>query len=152
MGGEGPIEVPPDGLCDFIFYDSLGDPFDRLGQQARGPFRKFQSLATKGKMTQFGVSIFPLDVPSVVTLLNRPTSIDWAKEKLWDHNIYHWGILSIRASILKVSGYFVAAIMALAKTDEISKPSPTKRVASYTFLGYYGQGRVSCAEAVEHME
>ncbi|KAL1427090.1 hypothetical protein MTO96_017748 [Rhipicephalus appendiculatus] len=129
VDGQGPMEVPADGVCDFIFYDSLGHPFDRLGRAARGPFKIFQTLAANGKMTQFGVSIFPLDIPSFLTLLNTPTSIAWSKEKLWNHNIYHWGIL-----------------------NEISKPSPTKRVASYTFLGYYGNASAACMEAVRHME
>ncbi|KAL1467625.1 hypothetical protein MTO96_042035, partial [Rhipicephalus appendiculatus] len=60
VDGEGPIEVPADGVCDFIFYDSLGKPFDRLGKPAAGSFKKFQTLAAKGKLTQYGVSICPL--------------------------------------------------------------------------------------------
>ncbi|KAL1484962.1 hypothetical protein MTO96_032265, partial [Rhipicephalus appendiculatus] len=34
---------------------------------------------------------------------------------------------------------------------EISKPSPTKRAPSYTFLGFYGETRFGCNEAAAHM-
>ncbi|KAL1477717.1 hypothetical protein MTO96_035527 [Rhipicephalus appendiculatus] len=54
------MEVPADRLSDFIFYDSLGDAFDRLGQPARGPFKEFQTLADNEINTEYGVSIFPL--------------------------------------------------------------------------------------------
>ncbi|KAL1476092.1 hypothetical protein MTO96_036774 [Rhipicephalus appendiculatus] len=60
VDGEGPMEVPADRLSDLIFYDSLGDPFDRLGQPARGSFKEFQTLADNEINTQYGVSIFPL--------------------------------------------------------------------------------------------
>ncbi|KAL1474409.1 hypothetical protein MTO96_037996 [Rhipicephalus appendiculatus] len=54
------MDLPDDGVCDFIFFDSLGDPFDRLGQPATIEFKEFQALAAMGKATQYGVSINPL--------------------------------------------------------------------------------------------
>ncbi|KAL1478634.1 hypothetical protein MTO96_016051, partial [Rhipicephalus appendiculatus] len=53
------MDLPDDGVCDFILFDSLGDPFDRLGQPARIEFKEFQALAAMGKATQYGVSINP---------------------------------------------------------------------------------------------
>ncbi|KAL1483354.1 hypothetical protein MTO96_033260, partial [Rhipicephalus appendiculatus] len=126
-------------------------PFDRLGQRATGDFKEFQALAAKGRLTQYGVSILPLDVFDFLTLLKSPTAIAWSKEKLWDHNIYHWGILSIRKTIIGMPGYFENATMALMNAAEISKLSPTKRVPSYTFLGLYGETRFGCNEVVAHM-
>ncbi|KAL1474472.1 hypothetical protein MTO96_037942 [Rhipicephalus appendiculatus] len=145
------MDLPDDGVCDFIFFDSLGDPFDRLGQPATIEFKEFQTLAAMGKATQYGVSINPLDVSPFLTLLNTPSAIAWSMEKLWNHNIYHWGILSIRKTLMAMPGHFEKAIMALAKAKEISKPSPTKRGASYTFLGFYGETSVGCDEAVQLM-
>ncbi|KAL1471337.1 hypothetical protein MTO96_039999 [Rhipicephalus appendiculatus] len=126
-------------------------PFDRLGQPATGDFKEFQTLAAKGRLTQYGVSINPLDVFDFLTLLKSPTATAWSKEKLWDHNIYHWGILSIRKTIMAMPGYFGNATVALKKAAEISKPSPAKRAPSYTFLGFYGETRFGCNEAVAHM-
>ncbi|XP_072140124.1 uncharacterized protein [Dermacentor andersoni] len=57
VASEGAMELPPDGLCNFIFYDSLRDPFEKIGRPSRGNFKTFQSLAAAGKQTQFGVSI-----------------------------------------------------------------------------------------------
>ncbi|XP_072140192.1 uncharacterized protein [Dermacentor andersoni] len=79
------MELPPDGVCDFIFYDSLREPFDKLGRPSRGKFKTFQTIAA-------------------------------------------------------------------AKAADISKPSATKRVASYTFLGYYGKKQVACEEAAQHLQ
>ncbi|KAL1481404.1 hypothetical protein MTO96_034486 [Rhipicephalus appendiculatus] len=145
------MDLPDDGVCDFIIFDSLGDPFDPLGQPATGSFKDFQTLAAMGKTTQYGVSIKPLDVSAFLTLLNTPSAIAWSMEKLWSHNIYHWGILSIRKTIMAMPGHFEKATIALAKAKEISKPSPTKRGASYTFLGFYGETNVGCDEAVQLM-
>ncbi|KAL1427079.1 hypothetical protein MTO96_017737 [Rhipicephalus appendiculatus] len=80
-----------------------------------------------------------------------PTAIAWSKEKLWNHNIYHWGILSIRKTIMAMPGYFVNATVALKRAAEISRPSAMKRAPSYTFLGFYGETRFGCNEAVAHM-
>ncbi|KAH7949343.1 hypothetical protein HPB49_008005 [Dermacentor silvarum] len=152
VDSESSMEVPPDGVCDFIFYDSLREPFERLGQPSRGNFKTFQSVAAKGRKTQFGVSIFAVDISQFLAHLNRPAATAWAKEKLWNHNIYHWGVMNMHQTITGVPGYFENALFTLKKAADISEPSPLKRVASYTFLGYYGEKKVACDEATQHLQ
>nr|XP_054930948.1 uncharacterized protein LOC126538788 [Dermacentor andersoni] len=123
------MELPPDGVCDFIFYDSLREPFDKLGRPSRGKFKTFQTIAAAAKQSQFGVSISALDIGQFLAHLHKPTATAWANEKLWKFKIHHWG-----------------------KAADISKPSATKRVASYTFLGYYGKKQVACEEAAQHLQ
>ncbi|XP_075726264.1 uncharacterized protein LOC142767907 [Rhipicephalus microplus] len=151
MASDGPVQVPADGVCDFILYDSLKSPFDRLGQAATGTFKAFQGFAVKGNVTQFGVSISPLDVFAFLTLLNAPTATAWVTEKLWSHFIYHWGVMSIRETIMTKPGYFGNATALLAKAAEISKPTPKRPWVSYTFLGYYAGTKIGCDQAVRHI-
>ncbi|KAH7950395.1 hypothetical protein HPB49_023563 [Dermacentor silvarum] len=113
VDSEGAMKVPPDGLCDFIFYDPLRDPFEKLGRPSQGTFKTFQSLAAKGNQTQFGVSIFALDIEQFLTHLKKQTAIAWATEKLWNHNIYHWGVMNMHKTILSAAGFFENALLSL---------------------------------------
>ncbi|XP_070378953.1 uncharacterized protein [Dermacentor albipictus] len=146
------MEMPEDGVCDFTFYESLGKPFERPGETSMGKFATFQSMAAKGQKTQFGISIFALDIDAFLVHLSKQSAKAWAQENLWNHNIHHWGILNIYETIFNQPGYLRNATLSLKRAHEISDPSPTKRVVSYTFLGYYAKQPAGCDEAAEIMK
>ncbi|XP_075559907.1 uncharacterized protein LOC142591465 [Dermacentor variabilis] len=147
VASDGEMEMPEDGVCDFTFYESL-----RLGETSMGKFTTFKSMAAKGKKTQFGISIFALDIDAFLIHLSKQSAKAWAQENLWNHNIHHWGILNIYETIFNQPGFFRNATLTLKRAHEISDPSPTKRVVSYTFLGYYGKQPGGCDEAAEIMK
>ncbi|XP_054930927.1 uncharacterized protein [Dermacentor andersoni] len=152
VASDGEMEMPEDGVCDFTFYESLGKPFERPGETSMGKFATFQSMAAKGQKTQFGISIFALDIGAFLIHLNKQSAKAWAQENLWNHNIHHWGILNIYETIFNQPGYLRNATLSLKRAHEISEPSPTKRVVSYTFLGYYAKQPAGCDEAAEIMK
>ncbi|XP_070379605.1 uncharacterized protein [Dermacentor albipictus] len=152
VASDGEMETPRDGLCDFMFYESLGKPFERPGEASKGKFATFQSMAAKGQKTQFGISIFALDIGAFLIHLSKQSAKAWAQENLWNHNIHHWGVLNIYETIFNQPGYLRNATLSLKRALEISDPSPTKRVVSYTFLGYYAKQPAGCDEAAEIMK
>ncbi|XP_077560717.1 uncharacterized protein LOC144175512 [Haemaphysalis longicornis] len=58
-GPDIPVEAPPDGVCDFVFYESLY--YDGRTDALKGPPLKrvssFQKLAERSYQTQYGFSI-----------------------------------------------------------------------------------------------
>ncbi|XP_075559910.1 uncharacterized protein LOC142591468 [Dermacentor variabilis] len=71
-------------------------------------------------------------------LMNRQRAEVWASQSLWNNNIYHWGVMNIHQVYLQSRPALLKeALEALKEAAEFSQPSPTKRVASYTFLGFY---------------
>ncbi|XP_072145896.1 uncharacterized protein [Dermacentor andersoni] len=89
--------VPPDGVCDFIFFDSLyvtcgGGVGDA---QTTPKLQRFFDLAAQGNDTQFGCSIDALQLGDFVTDIGKSDSLKWAQEKLWANNVYHWGVMNI---------------------------------------------------------
>ncbi|XP_065312134.2 uncharacterized protein [Dermacentor albipictus] len=152
VASDGEMEMPEDGVCDFTFYESLEKPFERPGETSKGKFATFQSMATKGQKTQFGISIFALDIGAFLIHLSKQSAKAWAQENLWNHNIHHWGIFNIYETIFNQPGYLRNATLSLKRAHDISDPSPTKRVVSYTFLGYYAKQPAGCVEAAEIMK
>ncbi|XP_070379611.1 uncharacterized protein [Dermacentor albipictus] len=152
VASDGEMEMPKDGVCDFTFYESLGKPFERPGETSKGKFATFQSMAAKGQKTQFGISIFALDIGAFLIHLSKQSAKAWAQDNLWNHNIHHWGIFNIYETIFTQPGYLRNATLSLKRAHEISDPSPTKRVVSYTFLGYYAKQPAGCDEAAEIMK
>ncbi|XP_070379593.1 uncharacterized protein [Dermacentor albipictus] len=74
--GKYAVEFPPDGMCDFIFLDSLYDGCPDQFVQHRSPsssWRRFQALAASGIKTQFGISIDTLSVfmPDAIVVLGH---------------------------------------------------------------------------------
>ncbi|XP_070379587.1 uncharacterized protein [Dermacentor albipictus] len=136
------VEFPRDGLCDFIFLDSLYDGCpDEFGQR-RSPsssWWRFQALAASGIKTQFGISIDTLGIQTFLGhLKNRQKAEVWASQSLWNNNIYHWGIMNLHQVYLQSRPALLKeALEALKEAAEFSLGSPTKTVASYTFLGFY---------------
>ncbi|XP_065312154.1 uncharacterized protein [Dermacentor albipictus] len=140
--GKYAVEFPPDGLCDFIFLDSLYDGCPDQFVQRRSPsssWRRFQALASSGIKTQFGISIDTLGIQKFLGhLRNSQTAEVWASQSLWKKNIYHWGVMNIHQVYLQSRPALLKeALEALKEAAEFSLPSTTKRVASYTFLGFY---------------
>ncbi|XP_070379584.1 uncharacterized protein [Dermacentor albipictus] len=140
--GKYAVELPPDGLCDFIFLDSLYDGCTDQFVQQRSPsrsWRRFQALAASGIKTQFGISIDTLGIQKFLGhLRNRQTAEVWASQSLWNNNIYHWGIMNLHQVYLQSRPALLKeALEALKEAAQFSLPSPTKRVATYTFLGFY---------------
>ncbi|XP_054930866.2 uncharacterized protein [Dermacentor andersoni] len=132
--------VPPDGVCDFIFFDSLyvtcgGGVGDA---QTTPKLQRFFDLAAQGNDTQFGCSIDALQLGDFVTDIGKSDSLKWAQEKLWANNVYHWGVMNIYHVLYFQDPDIVKkALEALKAAAQFSQPSSVKRVASYTFLGIY---------------
>ncbi|KAL1427085.1 hypothetical protein MTO96_017743 [Rhipicephalus appendiculatus] len=59
VDSEAIIEVPDDGVCDFIFYDSLGNPFDKLGKAGQGTVQGISDLGGQGELD----AIWRLHIP-----------------------------------------------------------------------------------------
>lgn len=53
------ITFPPDGTCDYIFYDSLYCPIhhNEFGEAYRGPFAAFMSKAVAPRFAEIGISV-----------------------------------------------------------------------------------------------
>ncbi|XP_054930872.1 uncharacterized protein [Dermacentor andersoni] len=132
--------VPPDGVCDFIFFDSLyvtcgGGVGDA---QTTPKLQRFFDLAAQGNDTQFGCSIDALQLGEFVTDIGKSDSLKWAQKKLWANNVYHWGVMNIYHVLFFQDPDIVKkALEALKAAAQFSQPSSVKRVASYTFLGVH---------------
>ncbi|XP_065303460.1 uncharacterized protein [Dermacentor albipictus] len=134
------MEVPPDGVCDFIFFDSLyvtcGGGVG--GAQTTPKLQRFFDLATQGNHTQFGCSIDALHLAEFVDDIGKSDSLKWAQEKLWANNVYHWGVMNVyHVLVFQHPDIVKKALEALKAVAHFSQPSSVKRVASYTFLGVY---------------
>nr|XP_054930873.1 uncharacterized protein LOC129386734 [Dermacentor andersoni]XP_054930874.1 uncharacterized protein LOC129386734 [Dermacentor andersoni] len=134
--------VPPDGVCDFIFFDSLyvtcgGGVGDA---QTTPKLQRFFDLAAQGNNTQFGCSIDELKLGEFVTDIEKSDSLKWAQEKLWANNVYHWGVMNIYHVLFFQDPDIVKkALEALKAAAQFSQPSSEKGVASHTFLGVYAR-------------
>ncbi|XP_072140129.1 uncharacterized protein [Dermacentor andersoni] len=134
--------VPPDGVCDFIFFDSLyvtcgGGVGDA---QTTPKLQRFFDLAAQGNNTQFGCSIDALKLGEFVTDIEKSDSLKWAQEKLWANNVYHWGVMNIYHVLFFQDPDIVKkALEALKAAAQFSQLSSEKGVASHTFLGVYAR-------------
>ncbi|XP_065301972.2 uncharacterized protein [Dermacentor albipictus] len=88
------MKLPEDGLCDFVFFDSLEK---HGGSTIAGPpnegFELFLEAAAKHHLTQFGVGLDYLNYQKVEKIMAKPETTAHLR-KLWDLNISHYGILN----------------------------------------------------------
>ncbi|XP_075559914.1 uncharacterized protein LOC142591474 [Dermacentor variabilis] len=152
VDGEHWLAVPPDGVCQFIFFSSLKAPFENLDLSTPAEFANFKRFAAMGNQTQFGVSIYALQTDDFLAHINKPTAKEWAKKQLWDFNIYHWGVMNMHKVITGLPDYFENALLSLKRAAHISKLTAKKEVASYTFIGFYGEKQVACEKAAQHFK
>ncbi|XP_075559916.1 uncharacterized protein LOC142591473 [Dermacentor variabilis] len=152
VDGEHWLDVPPDGVCQFIFFNSLKAPFENLALSTPAGFANFKRFAAMGNQTQFGVSIYALQTDDFLAHINKPTAKEWAKKQLWDFNIYHWGVMNMHKVITGLPDYFENALLSLKRAAHISKLTAKKEVASYTFIGFYGEKQVACEKAAQHFK
>ncbi|KAH8036894.1 hypothetical protein HPB51_006341 [Rhipicephalus microplus] len=109
-------------------------------------FCLYQKCSHRSDFTPYGSSFKYLNPKATMARWQA-----WVTEKLWSHFIYHWGVMSIRETIMAKPGYFGNATTLLAKAAEISKPTPKRPWVSYTFLGYYAGTKIGCDQAVRHI-
>ncbi|XP_050029971.2 uncharacterized protein [Dermacentor andersoni] len=87
---------PPDGLCEYIFFDSLykdgRNPLNAPGRYDSN-LQTFLGAATAHQITAFGIAISYDASHSLETLLNNRTGSFKPLRTFWDHSIYHFGIL-----------------------------------------------------------
>ncbi|XP_075559918.1 uncharacterized protein LOC142591475 [Dermacentor variabilis] len=152
VDGEHWLDVPPDGVCQFIFFSSLKAPFENLDLSTPAGFANFKRFAAMGNQTQFGVSIYAMQTDDFLAHISKPTAKEWAKKQLWDFNIYHWGVMNMHKVITGLPDYFENALLSLKRAAHISKLTAKKEVASYTFIGFYGEKQVACEKAAQHFK
>ncbi|KAH6924045.1 hypothetical protein HPB50_010838 [Hyalomma asiaticum] len=88
--------LPPDGMCDYLFYDSL---YAAKNSELTVEFRKlrpglqhFIQQASNYSKTMFGVSFSPY-----TTLVNGPDNTTFFKgiDNLWGYGVSHFGFLGV---------------------------------------------------------
>ncbi|XP_077527885.1 uncharacterized protein LOC144139425 isoform X2 [Haemaphysalis longicornis] len=138
---------PPDGLCDFTFFDSLYHPtvikHTVLTRPPGGTLRDLLDVARSASKTQYGVSINTLRIPDFEENFKEAKGKEWIQKHLFSSNTYHWGVLNINQFDVEV-GFLKTALKALQALAEFSQPSATKLVSSYTFVGMYGPPPSGC--------
>ncbi|XP_077494496.1 uncharacterized protein LOC144105223 [Amblyomma americanum] len=85
------IELPPDGVCTIIFYDSL---YKRGGSTLSAPFEKnfqrFLNATDAHNITQFGIG-FDYGLRRNTMVLASDPATKTQLESLWQRRIYHIG-------------------------------------------------------------
>ncbi|XP_050030015.2 uncharacterized protein [Dermacentor andersoni] len=87
---------PPDGLCEYIFYDSLyreGRNSIVSPEQFDPNLRTFMDVAPTYRITAFGIGVTFSVVYFLEIYLNTSTSDYKPMKPFWDNSIYHIGIL-----------------------------------------------------------
>ncbi|XP_077519811.1 uncharacterized protein LOC144129533 [Amblyomma americanum] len=133
--------VPPDGLCDFILFDSLYSCGDEPGAtSSQGRLPGFSWLAARSNDTQYGCSIDVLAVSKFVDYLKKQQAKEWVQTELVNKKVYHWGVMNAHKVYLDANqGLLRRALHALKEAARFSQPlTEARRIASYTFFGCYG--------------
>ncbi|XP_075724435.1 uncharacterized protein LOC142767096 [Rhipicephalus microplus] len=89
-----PIE---DGLCDFLFFESL---YRLCGGEILEPqlsvaLKLFVGFAKGASKTEYGVSIDASNIQDFTKHLKIPDALAWVDTQLWQNKVYHWGIMTI---------------------------------------------------------
>ncbi|XP_077489461.1 uncharacterized protein LOC144100362 [Amblyomma americanum] len=135
------LNLPADGLCDFVLYDSLYKCHAELETLwLLGNLADFVSLAKSSSETQYGCSIDAIHVRNFTDTLNSQRSRDWIVKELFSKKVYHWGVMNAHKVYLDAYQTLLRhALEALKEAAAFSKRILEKRrFASYTFLGCYG--------------
>ncbi|XP_077491782.1 uncharacterized protein LOC144102365 [Amblyomma americanum] len=135
------IDVLPDGVCDFILYDSLYKCRADVGLLSLGEgLEDFIKLAAASKFMEYGCSIDIQAVTKFVEDLSSQHSNHWITNELLNKNVHHWGVTNAHKVFLdSYPGLLMNALEALKEAASFSRTLlEQRRIASYTFLGCYG--------------
>ncbi|KAL1445714.1 hypothetical protein MTO96_044870 [Rhipicephalus appendiculatus] len=151
-------KLPPDGLCDLLFYDSLYRD-DR--NEVNGPFdegaQRFLDLPNKMKLTGIGVSLdvdhrrflnFRENWPWIIVPGFR-TGID----NLWERGVSHFGMLNIykRYDINRVLVPTYLHVMQRIYARVQAKAQAANRTA-YTVFGFRFNDTKHSYQVIEYIE
>ncbi|XP_054926774.1 uncharacterized protein [Dermacentor andersoni] len=139
--GQDRLSVPQDGLCDFLFYDSLYRPQgDTLVKEPGAPLVKFLSTAAISKKTDHGCSVDIDNVRAFGDHLIEQRGKKRIKE-MGDQNVLDYGFLTLdhsRSFVLNIQ----EALSALKAVTEIVKEVTGK--TGFTVLGLYSKVKATC--------
>ncbi|KAK8784824.1 hypothetical protein V5799_008813 [Amblyomma americanum] len=109
------IDVLPDGVCDFILYDSLYKCRADVGLLSLGEgLEDFIKLAAASKFTEYGCSIDIQAVTKFVEDLSSQHSNHWITNELLNKNVHHWGVTNAHKVFLdSYPGLLMNALEAL---------------------------------------
>ncbi|XP_075550257.1 uncharacterized protein LOC142583650 [Dermacentor variabilis] len=138
---EDKLGVPKDGLCNFLFYDSLYRPQGgTLLKEPGGPLVKFLSTAAISKKTDHGCSVDIDNVRAFSDHLLLPRGKKKIKE-MGDQNVLDYGFLTIdhsRSSVQNIQ----EALSALKAVTKVVKEVTGK--TGFTVLGLYSKVKTTC--------
>ncbi|XP_070393077.1 uncharacterized protein [Dermacentor albipictus] len=139
--GDNKLGVPKDGLCNFLFYDSLYRPQgDTLMKQPRSQLVKFLSTAAISKDTDHGFSV---DIDNVRAFSDHLLEERGKKriKEMGDQKVIDYGFLTLdhsRSSRQNIQ----EALSALKAVTEIVKEVTGK--TGFTVLGLYNKVTTNC--------
>ncbi|XP_049524827.1 uncharacterized protein LOC119455572 [Dermacentor silvarum] len=141
VAGQDRLRIPPDGICNFLFYDSLySSQGDTLLKEPGPQLLKFLGAAAISKDTDHGCSVDINDVRAFSDHLleqrGKKKIIELAKQKIIDY-----GFLTLdhsRSSIPSIQ----EALSALKAVTKLVKDGAGK--TGVTVLGIYSKLKTSC--------
>ncbi|XP_075724137.1 uncharacterized protein LOC142766802 [Rhipicephalus microplus] len=129
---------PPDGLCEYLFYDSLYI----MGRNTFVPrdqfdvhLKTFVEIASSYKTTSFGVgftysSAYHLEA----YLLQQATKKFNVMQRFWDHSIYHIGVVD-SATVNPTEAELIPALVCLKiLRDNFSQEIVNQGIKVFTFF------------------
>lgn len=135
-----PTLMPPDGLCDMIFYTHVffEDAWHGLGDD--DSWDVFQAGAGDYNKTLFGVSVDATHANSTNAGLEQPSGKQHFKH-LWDKGIHHHGILNLYGIDADIEGFEHDALPLLKTLNSLqAEIRPGHIVLGVRMLDYRKKG------------
>ncbi|XP_070380771.1 uncharacterized protein [Dermacentor albipictus] len=154
VDGPVPLHFPDDGLCDFVFFDSLGvspENNDFAVPQQSSAVHSFVKQGQAGQRTRYGMSVSLSDAQNFSYAFRTPKGkADY--ESYWTYSVYDWGFLSVDE--LQVEARPTAdIILALTTLKEMQEYAMSKNVQRpRTFLGIYPRHEPVCAAVSDYIK
>ncbi|XP_070379919.1 uncharacterized protein [Dermacentor albipictus] len=151
--GPEPLYFPDDGLCDFVFFHSLGVSHknnDFAVQRQSAAVHSFVKQGQAGQRTRYGMSVSFSDAENFSNAFRTPKGkADY--ESYWKFSVYDWGFLSIDE--LQVEARQSDIIIALTALKEVQEYAVSKNVQRpRTFLGIYPRRGPVCTKVSEYIK
>ncbi|XP_049523051.1 uncharacterized protein LOC125945324 [Dermacentor silvarum] len=150
--GPEPLYFPDDGLCDYVFFESLvltpgSNDFSVAGQSSA--VQRFVTQGQVGQKTRYGMSVSFSDAEKFGNTFRTPKAkADY--ESYWTFGVYDWGFLSIDELQIEakhsVDDFAQTASLALAALKEMQEHALSKSVQRpHMFWGIYPRSEPVCA-------
>ncbi|XP_065301619.1 uncharacterized protein [Dermacentor albipictus] len=146
VDGPEPLYFPDDGLCDFVFFDSLGvspENNDFAVERQSSAVHSFVKQGQAGQRTRYGMSVSFSDAQNFSDAFRTPKGkADY--ESYWTYSVHDWGFLSMDE--LQVGARLGKdVISALTTLNEMHEYAMSKNVQwPRTFLGIYQRYEPVC--------